>query len=325
MKKKILSLMLTMALIVTCIPFYAAEAFAAAPGISLSSAEAQPGESVNLTVTLTGNPGITSIDFSVQYDAKQFELTAKKNGTLLGGTMNSQSIDKIPYYCGWINSLQRENCKEDGVLITLTFKVKDGAYNGKQAISFTGTSVTGYDADIKAVTFAAENGYIEVKNGKEPPKPTAPSGGGTTPTTPATPTEPGTKDDSNVTPSEPGQTDNPQGEKPALTASQKKTVKKVESMKIAYTSAKYNKAKKRYTLKFKKSNQSYKLDGYVIWRSTKMNKGYKKGATTSRTSWTDKKVGKKGGIRYYKVRGFRKIAGKTYYTNWSVKKKLVVR
>ena len=96
-------------------------------------------------------------------------------------------------------------------------------------------------------------------------------------------------------------------------------------MKIAYTSAKYNKAKKRYTLKFKKSNQSYKLDGYVIWRSTKMNKGYKKVATTSRTSWTDKKVGKKGGIRYYKVRGFRKIAGKTYNTNWSVKKKLVVR
>ena len=47
-------------------------------------------------------------------------------------------------------------------------------------------------------------------------------------------------------------------------------------------------------------------------------------ASTSRASWTDKKVGKKGTVRYYKVRGFRKVAGKTYYTNWSVKKKLTV-
>lgn len=331
MRRKFFALILSVAVLAASLPVYATAAFAASPTIEISSAEAQPGDSVDLTVSLTGNPGITSVDFSVQYDAKQFELTAKKNGKLLGGTMNSQTLDKVPYYCGWINSLQRENCKDDGVLITLTFKVKDGAYNGKQAISFTGTSVTGYDADIKAVTFAAENGYIEVKNGKESPKPATPSGGGTTPTmpstptTPSTPTEPGSKDDSNVTTSEAGQTDGTQGEKPALTASQKKTVKKVESMKITYTSAKYNKAKKTYTLKFKKSNKSYKLDGYVIWRSTKANKGYKKVATTSRMNWTDKKVGKKGSVYYYKIRGFRKVAGKTYYTNWSVKKKLTVR
>lgn len=324
MKRKIFALILSIAVLITSLPFYATAVFASSPTIGISSAEAQPGDSVDLTVSITGNPGITSIDFSVQYDAKQFELTAKKNGKLLGGTMNSQTLDKVPYYCGWINSLQKENCKENGVLITLTFKVKDGAVNGKQEISFTQSSVTGYDADIKAVSFTPENGYIEVKNGKEPAKPSTPSngGGGTAPTTPAgpsEPTQPGDKDDGNISPSEPTT-----GGDKALTAAQQKTIAKVKAMKIIYTSAKYSKAKKSYTLKYKRSNKAYKLDGYQIYRSTKVNKGFKKAASTSRTTWTDKKVGKKGTVRYYKVRGFRKIAGKTYYTNWSVKKKLTV-
>lgn len=324
MKRKIFALILSIAVLITSLPFYATAVFASSPTIGISSAEAQPGDSVDLTVSITGNPGITSIDFSVQYDAKQFELTAKKNGKLLGGTMNSQTLDKVPYYCGWINSLQKENCKDDGVLITLTFKVKDGAVNGKQEISFTQSSVTGYDADIKAVSFTPENGYIEVKNGKEPAKPSTPSngGGGTAPTTPAgptKPTQPGDKDDGNISPSEPTT-----GGDKALTVAQQKTIAKVKAMKIIYTSAKYSKAKKSYTLKYKRSNKAYKLDGYQIYRSTKVNKGFKKAASTSRTTWTDKKVGKKGTVRYYKVRGFRKIAGKTYYTNWSVKKKLTV-
>ena len=324
MRKKIFALILSAAVLVTSLPLYATTAFASSPTIGISSAEAQPGDSVDLTVSITGNPGITSIDFSVQYDAKQFELTAKKNGKLLGGTMNSQTLDKVPYYCGWINSLQKENCKENGVLITLTFKVKDGAVNGKQEISFTQSSVTGYDADIKAVSFTPENGYIEVKNGKEPAKPSTPSGGGggtapTTPAGPSEPTQPGDKDDGNISPSEPTT-----GGDKALTAAQQKTIAKVKAMKIIYTSAKYSKAKKSYTLKYKRSNNAYKLDGYQIYRSTKVNKGFKKAASTSRTTWTDKKVGKKGTVRYYKVRGFRKIAGKTYYTNWSVKKKLTV-
>lgn len=322
MRKKIFALILSAAVLVTSLPLYATTAFASSPTIGISSAEAQPGDSVDLTVSITGNPGITSIDFSVQYDAKQFELTAKKNGKLLGGTMNSQTLDKVPYYCGWINSLQKENCKDDGVLITLTFKVKDGAVNGKQEISFTQSSVTGYDADIKAVSFTPENGYIEVKNGKEPAKPSTPSNGGSlpaTPTSPTKPTQPGDKDDGNISPSEPTT-----GGDKVLTAAQQKTIAKVKAMKIIYTSAKYSKAKKSYTLKYKRSNKAYKLDGYQIYRSTKVNKGFKKAASTSRTTWTDKKVGKKGTVRYYKVRGFRKVAGKIYYTNWSVKKKLTV-
>lgn len=330
MKKKLISMLLTVVMVAVCIPFYETGAFAASgPEISISTGSAQPGESIDVTINIAGNPGITSLDFSVQYDASQFELTGKKNGNLLGGTMNSQTFDKVPYYCGWINSLQRTNCTDDGILMTLTFKVKAGALNGKHPISFTEKEVTAYDADIKDVKFTARNGYIEVKNGKAPSESERPSdgnGSGTvTPTKPSTPTKPGTDDGTNVPPSNPANPGNPNTDNAAkLTVAQKKIIAKTESMKITYKSVQYSKAKKMVTLKYRKSNKNYKLDGYVIYKSRKKSSGFKKAGTTSKTVWLDAKLSSRGTTYYYKVRGFRKVAGKIYYTNWSAKKKLTV-
>ena len=72
-------MLLTVVMVAVCIPFYEIGAFAASdPEISISTGSAQPGESIDVTIKLAGNPGITSLDFSVQYDASQFELTGKK-------------------------------------------------------------------------------------------------------------------------------------------------------------------------------------------------------------------------------------------------------
>ena len=369
MRRKIFALILSVALVITTLPLCAGIAFAASQTIEVSTATAKPGDSVDLTVSIAGNPGITSIDFSLEYDSSQLELTAKQNGSLLGGTINSQTLDKNPYYCGWINSLQKTNCTENGVLITLTFKVKDGATNGKKAISFTESKITAYNADIKKVEFSAKDGYIEVTGGKTDSGKTDSQTGGSgssstqggsssgtsggssssgstggsgtsggssavTPTNPTTPTTPtdkttdpaGTTDATDKADTASG-SDSTQtaGDTQTLTASQKKIVTKVKSMDIKLTSAKYNKSKKTYTLKFKKTNKSYKLDGYMIYKSTKKSSGYSKVAKTTKLTWTDKSIGKKGKTYYYKIRGYRKVAGKTYYTNWSVKKKLTVK
>ena len=332
MRRKILALILSTALMITSVPFFATTAFAASPAITISSATATPGDSVDLTVTISGNPGITSIDFSVQYDQTQLELTAKQNGKLLGGTSYSQTLTKVPYYCGWINSLQEVNCTDNGVLITLTFKVKDGATNGKKAISFTESSITAYDANIKKVVFATNDGYIEVTGGKtESSKTDTQAGGSSGAVTPTSPTDQSTDsaettDTTEVT-DKTGNSDSTQAadNTQTLTASQMKIIAKVEDMNIKLTSAKYTKSKTTYTIKYKKTNKSYKLDGYVIYRSTKKSSGYTKVGKTTKLTWTDKKLGKKGKTYYYKIRGYRKVAGKTYYTNWSAKKKLTVK
>ena len=317
MRKILFAVVLTLCMVLTMIP---GTALAAEPSIIISNAKAHPGQNVEITVELVGNPGITSIDFFLQYDATQIELLKKQNGKLLEGTINSQMMDKNPYYCGWINSLQTTNCTDDGTLITLTFKVKDGAMNGKQTISFTEGKVTGYDANIRAVKFETQNGYIEIAGGSdEPVLPGISDGGKETPGETDEPKQPAKP----ITPAQPAGDGNSQSKK--LTAKQLKTIEKVQTMKVVVTSAKYNKTKNTYTLKYKKTNKNYQLDGYQIYRSAKANKGFKKRATISRTTWTDKKPGKQGAVYYYKVRGLREIAGEVYYTKWSVKKKLTIR
>lgn len=369
-RNKIASLALSLVLVITAIPFFGASAFAttkSTPTISISNAEAEPGDTVDLTVSLDGNPGITSLDFRINYDNTQLELTKKANGSILGGTMFSQTLEKIPYYCGWINATAKSNTTTDGILITLTFKVKSDATNGKHAVSFTDkngnsvSEVTAYNAKMEpkdGIAFSPEDGYIEVKNGKEPvkedPKDTSTDTSKDTSKDTGTDTSKDTSKDTGTDTSKDttggttggstggSQTGNTDAvdktdktdddtstaagdEQQTLTKSQKKIVAKVQAMKVTYKSVTYNKSKKKVTLKYAKSNKSYRVDGYQIWKSTKKSSGYKKIGTTTKTTFTNSKNLKSGKTYYYKVRGFRKVAGKTYYTNWSAKTKVKIK
>ena len=99
-------------------------------------------------------------------------------------------------------------------------------------------------------------------------------------------------------------------------------VKKVKNQKVTGVKATANKG----TVTIRWSNDTY-ADGYVIYRSTAKNKGFKKISTVSSSkSKLVNKTGLKSGKRYYyKVRGYVEINGKKVYTKYSSTVSAVVK
>ena len=56
---------------------------------------------------------------------------------------------------------------------------------------------------------------------------------------------------------------------------------------------------------------------YQVYRSTKKSSGFKKAITTSKKYYTNTSELKKGVTYYYKVRGYKYLNGKYYYSSWS--------
>lgn len=103
-----------------------------------------------------------------------------------------------------------------------------------------------------------------------------------------------------------------------LIEKQTSLTKGVQNTTIKLTSSLVTKGIK---LKWKKS-KGFKVDAYQVYRGAKKNGKYtkiystKKGTTTSMINRKDVKKGKR---YFYKMRGVRTIAGKTFYTKWSNK------
>ena len=93
-------------------------------------------------------------------------------------------------------------------------------------------------------------------------------------------------------------------------------VEAVEALKIKASST----AKKgSITVKWTASGDAAAADGYEIWKSTKVNKGFKKAFTTTKTSYKNTKDLKKGTRYYYKVRAYKMVDGVKVTSDWSNK------
>lgn len=279
---------------------------AGSPQLAIGSVSADGSDTVAVPVTITDNPGITTVCFSIEYDNSVIALSKVENGSLLGGQMNSDSIDKIPYYCGWINALQKTNCTEDGTLATLYFKVKDSSKVSKAEIKIAEGSFEAYDSDIRSKKFTLTDGQIVFKTGS------GGSSGGIIPN----PLVPDKTDEQGDEVKEPDKADDD---------STAKEIAAVKAGKVIIKKKSFSSKTRKVTLRYAASGYDGKLTGYQISRSVKKTAGYKKQTNTTKTKWISSKFKKVKKTYYYKVRGYKVIDGKKYYTKWSSPVKVKIK
>lgn len=91
-----------------------------------------------------------------------------------------------------------------------------------------------------------------------------------------------------------------------------KIAEAVKNTKI--TSLKAKKGKSKIVLTWKKSSSKYKVDGYIVMRTTKKGGTYKEISRTKNHKFTTSKLPKKGKKHYYMVAGYRKVNGEIIFT-----------
>ena len=126
--KRIVATFVCLILVIVCSFTVAA---ADTPRISLSNVRALPGESVTINISISNNPGIMSMSFCITYDNEAFEYTGYSKGYLSRYTIKDHS-DKGQI--AFVND-EASNKSNDGVMLSVKFRVKDNAAPGKHTIT----------------------------------------------------------------------------------------------------------------------------------------------------------------------------------------------
>lgn len=149
--KKFLAFLLATLLLCSMLPFASATD---EPSFVVSSASANPGEEVELTVSLANNPGIASFEYTVVYDETVLEWTGvtKEN---LPGTWDVKVGEAVTW-------LDADNHMENGVITTLKFKVKEGASAQTSEVTITYDPDDVFDQYEQNVTFAIVPGGVTI-------------------------------------------------------------------------------------------------------------------------------------------------------------------
>ena len=161
--KRILSVLLAVVLVATfSLSTVALVAAENEPKLVVSSAEATPGDTVDVTISLVNNPGVASIKLKAAFPS-DLTLTSVEFNTGLGGQSQAPSKFTSPVTLNWFNG--GANTNGDMVFATLKFTVADNAKNGEKDITISYDQDDVYNIDEDDVVFATVDGKVTVTGG----------------------------------------------------------------------------------------------------------------------------------------------------------------
>lgn len=186
--RKIISIFLVALMLASMLP---TTVFAAtAPKVTAASVEKEmiAGQTVDVDITLSDNPGITGGTVKIEFEKAKLKLTSVKNtDQTITSTYYGYSVMPITsgsYTLGWDGDLMSADLTGNGVIATLTFEVLDTATVGDSAI--TVSNVDFVNAAAESVAGTGVNGKVTLYSkltGDLPVTITKPEKGGTPVTT----------------------------------------------------------------------------------------------------------------------------------------------
>ena len=158
--KKLISILLTMAILFGCMAFMAVPVAAeGTASYTLAGTSVNTGDEFEIPLGIVNNPGIISLRLTITYDSDVLELKSVTDQSLLNGYTTPSPVISSPYTLRWTDSLATENNTNSGTIATLTFVAKKHADHTVISISH----MEARTSSGEKITFSGTSASIEVK------------------------------------------------------------------------------------------------------------------------------------------------------------------
>ncbi len=160
--KRLISVVTVVCVLLSCVVFSLGVSAAENLAVTVESKNVSAGETVDVAVSVTANPGITILRLSVEYDTSILTLVGCTDAELLDEGMISDSYAS-PYTLYWNGALLRENNTATGTIATLKFKVADGVADGASTVVKVSAGANDIlNANLNKIGLSATNGTLTV-------------------------------------------------------------------------------------------------------------------------------------------------------------------
>ena len=171
--RKVWSILLAVLMLVSALPLGAfsmvvgAEDAPTTPTIWADQVGGYAGDTVSVAVQMSNNPGVAGWQVYVGFDTNTLELIAQTKSslwTVSGANYGFGKIDKqSPANCIWAEFSNGVNYDMNGVMFTLTFKIKEGAEGGVYPLDvYVKTQDDVCDVEYHTIPVDLVDGSVEV-------------------------------------------------------------------------------------------------------------------------------------------------------------------
>ena len=137
------------------------------PTITVSDVVGYAGDTVEVPIIMSNNPGVVAVMLQLTYDSEMMTLIEVTDGGILGTALHSDTFTD-PYCLFWANFTSTKDYTDNGVIAILKFKLLEdiGDVDIQTCPLTLSYNYDDYDiinCDMEAVRFNIENGTVTIK------------------------------------------------------------------------------------------------------------------------------------------------------------------